>query len=140
MCNDCFPKIRIPVCPFCRAKYGNNNNKYYNEIDHEFFDIEFDIDIVYYSDDNESYNTSRTNRRRRRRRHHNLRPRPRQITPQTPVNIFIIDNPIEDTNNEPEIHSNTKPKRTFKRNEKRRNNVNNSWNFRNLQSNISQSY
>ena len=141
VCNDCFPRIRVPVCPFCRAKYGNTNNKYYNEIDDENldFDLEFDFDILYFSD-NESYESSRTNRRRRRRRyqHTNARPRPRQITSSAPVNVFIIGEPLERPNNND--NKPKKNKRVFKRNEKRRNNINNSWNHRNLQSNISQSY
>ena len=51
VCNVCFPKIRVPVCPFCRCKYGNSNDRYYNEIDDELF--EFDFNIIYFSDDEE---------------------------------------------------------------------------------------
>lgn len=141
VCSECFPKIKVPKCPFCRAQYGNINNKYYDEIDDDMFEIELDFDMLYYSDGN--YQSSRINRRRRRRRYRNenIRPRPRQITPSIPVNIFIIqeDNqePVERENNE---RVNIKKKRKFKNNEKRRNKVNNSWNNRRNQTNISQSY
>ena len=74
-CTICISKIVIPKCPYCRAQYGNNNNRYYDEIDDE--DFEFDVEMVYFSDD--SYHSPRINRRRRRRRRQpNPRPRPRQ--------------------------------------------------------------
>lgn len=141
VCSECFPKIKIPKCPFCRAKYGNDNNKYYDEIDDDMFEIELDFDMLYYSDGD--YQTSRIHRRRRRRRYRNenIRPRPRQITPSIPVNIFVIqegEREVNDTNNNERI--NIKKKRKFKNNEKRRNKVNNSWNYRRIQTNISQSY
>ena len=141
VCSECFPKIKIPKCPFCRAKYGNVNNKYYDEIDDDMFEIELDFDMLYYSDGD--YQTSRIHRRRRRRRYRNenIRPRPRQITPSIPVNIFVIqedEQEVNDTNNNERI--NIKKKRKFKNNEKRRNKVNNSWNYRRIQTNISQSY
>ena len=141
VCSECFPKIKIPKCPFCRAKYGNVNNKYYDEIDDDMFEIELDFDMLYYSDGD--YQTSRIHRRRRRRRYRNenIRPRPRQITPSIPVNIFVIqedEQEINDTNNNERI--NIKKKRKFKNNEKRRNKVNNNWNYRRIQTNISQSY
>ena len=141
VCSECFPKIKIPKCPFCRAKYGNVNNKYYDEIDDDMFEIELDFDMLYYSDGD--YQTSRIHRRRRRRRYRNenIRPRPRQITPSIPVNIFVIqedEQEVNDTNNNERI--NVKKKRKFKNNEKRRNKVNNSWNYRRIQTNISQSY
>jgi hypothetical protein len=137
VCNECFPRIKVPVCPFCRAKYGNNNSRYYDEIDDEF---ELDFDILYFSD-NDSYETSRTNRRRRRRRyqHSNARQRPRQIASSVPINIFIIGEPQE-LESEGSEENKTKIKRVFKRNENKRNKKNNSWNHRNLQTNISQSY
>ena len=141
VCSECFPKIKIPKCPFCRAKYGNVNNKYYDEIDDDMFEIELDFDMLYYSDGD--YQTSRIHRRRRRRRYRNenIRPRPRQITPSITVNIFFIqedEQEVNDTNNNERI--NIKKKRKFKNNEKRRNKVNNSWNHRRNQINISQSY
>ena len=74
-------------------------------------------------------------------RNENIRPRPRQITPSIPVNIFVIqedEQEVNDTNNNERI--NIKKKRKFKNNEKRRNKVNNSWNYRRIQTNISQSY
>lgn len=134
VCNECFPKIRVPVCPFCRHAYGNTSNKYYDEIDDEF---DFDFNIVYFSDDEYTFETERSRRRRRRRRT-NVIGRPRQNTNETPVNVFIATNTIT-----PEVtHVNTKQKRNFKNNEKRRNKKNNSWNYRNLQVNltISRSY
>jgi hypothetical protein len=140
VCNECFPKIRVPVCPFCRHKYGNTNDRYYNEIDDELFD--FQVDIVYFSDDEELYSqrTHRRNRRRQSRRNRN--PRARQPTNHTPINIIHLPNiNIDNIINIPEIsHPNTKPKRKFKNNGKRRVKTANSWNFRNLQNNISQSY
>lgn len=141
VCNECFPKIRVPKCPFCRAKYGNTNNKYYDEIDDDIFEFEMDYDMLYFSDSD--YQSSRTNRRRRRRRYRteNLRPRPRQITSSTPINIFIIQDNHQELNNPENTQSlNTKQKRKFKNNEKRRNKVNHSWNHLRNQINISQSY
>lgn len=134
VCNECFPKIRIPVCPFCRHKYGNTNNKYYDEILNEEFEI--DLDIFYFSDDMEVYQSPRT-RRRRQRRQTNPRPRPRQTTSIVPVNIFVLEQENEPEQSEP--IRNKKIKKP-KRNQQRRNHINNSWNYRNLQSNISQSY
>ena len=149
VCNTCFPKIRVPVCPFCRQKYGNNNERYYNEIDNEFDDLlDLDFDILYFSDDEHSYSqrTQRRNRRRQFRRNHN--PRPRQITNNIPTNIFYLPNiNIEHIYNPPtttqtSTHNNTKNKRKFKNNGKRRAKTSNNWNYRNLQTNlfISQSY
>lgn len=142
ICNECFPKIRVPVCPFCRSKYGNSNDRYYDEIDDEFF--EFDFNIIYYSDDEMLYSqrTRRRNRRRQFRRNNN--PRPRRITNNIPTNIFHVPNLnidhiyIPPPNN----HNNTKTKRKFKENGKRRSKTSNSWNYRQLQTNlnISQSY
>jgi hypothetical protein len=146
VCNECYPKIRVPVCPFCRQKYGNTNNKYYDEIDNELLDFEFDFDILYFSDDEYalSQRTHRRNRRRQFRRNHN--PRQRQITNNIPTNIFYLPNINIDHIYNPEstqtTHHNTKPKRKFKNNGKRRTKTSNTWNYRNLQSNIfvSQSY
>jgi hypothetical protein len=136
VCNECFPKIRVPVCPFCRHKYGNTSDKHYNEIDEEF---DFDFNIVYYSEDEYTFESERSRRRTRRRRRANPG-RPRQVTNETPVNIFIIE-PQEVPNVEPS-YVNTKEKRIFKNNDKRRNKKNNSWNQRRLQVNlaVSQSY
>ncbi len=141
VCNECFPKIRVPVCPYCRHKYGNTNNKYYDEIDDEMFD--FQVDIVYFSDDEELY-SQRTRRRNRRRQYrHNNNPRPRQQTNNTPINIVHLPNiNIDNILSNREIsHSNTKIKRKLKSDGKRRQKNANTWNYRNLQNNIiSQSY
>lgn len=142
VCNECFPKIIVPKCPFCRTQYANNNNRYYDEIDDEMFEI--DLDVFYFSDDS-FFESERSRRRVRRRRRNNIRPRPRQITTNTPVNIYILNENIENnTENNTEnnlVYVNTKTKRVFKNNEKRRNKKNNNWNHRNLQRNlISRSY
>lgn len=140
VCNVCFPKIRVPVCPFCRCKYGNSNDRYYNEIDDELF--EFDFNIIYFSDDEEllSQRNRRRNRRRQYRRNHN--PRPRRQTNHNPINIIHLPHinldHIIQLQETPSI--NTKTKRKFKNNGKRRVKTSNSWNYRNLQNNISQSY
>ncbi len=141
VCNECFPKIIVPKCPFCRTQYANNNNRYYDEIDDEMFEI--DLDVFYFSDDS-FFESERSRRRVRRRRRNNIRPRPRQITTNTPVNIYILNENntenIENTENNL-VYVNTKTKRVFKNNEKRRNKKNNNWNHRNLQRNlISRSY
>ena len=141
VCNECFPKIRVPVCPFCRSKYGNSNDRYYDEIDDELFD--FDFNIIYYSDDEimHSQRTHRRNRRRQFRRNDN--PRPRRITNNIPTNIFYVPNlNIDHIYTPPNTYTNTKTKRKFKENGKRRTKTSNSWNYRQLQTNlnISQSY
>ncbi len=135
-CTTCISKIVVPKCPYCRAQYGNDNHKYYNEIDDEEF--EFDFNIVYFSDDDELYESSRSRRRGRRRRHENPRPRPRQTTSAIPVNIFVIE-PEENIENTENVIVNHR-KKNPKYNERRKNNINNTWNHRRLQTNISQSY
>ena len=139
VCNVCFPKIRVPVCPFCRSRYGNNNERFYDEIDELF---EFNFNILYFSDDDEllSQRNRRRNRRRQYRLNHN--PRPRRTTNHIPLNIIHVPNiNIDHIISIPETtHTNTKQKRKFKNNGKRRVKTANSWNYRNLQNNISQSY
>lgn len=140
LCNECFPKIMNGKCPFCRFKFSNTNQQYYNEIDNE---IDLEIDILYYSED-ENQLTSRQRRRRRRNyniynNRNNRNNRPRNITSNIPIEIFIFDE--ETPNQEPTTQSlNTKTKRVFKQNGKRRNKKNNRWNQLRLQQNIPNSY
>lgn len=137
LCNICFPKLINGCCPFCRYKFSNTNERYYNEVDQEF-DLEFEV--LYYSEEDDIPLSSRQRRRRRRNYNHTINSRPRNISNNTPTQIFIF----EESNNqiiEPQrIFHNTKSKRVFKNNEKRRNKKNNTWNQLRLQNNISNSY
>jgi hypothetical protein len=143
LCNECFPKLINGKCPFCRHQFSNTNERYYNEMDEEF---DLEIDIIYYSEDEDQL-TSRQRRRRRRdyNTYNNVNSRQRNITSDIPLEIFIFDqqdtpNQEQEQEQETVIYHNTKNKRVFKNNNTKRNKKNNRWNQLRLQQNIPNSY
>ena len=137
LCKNCFPKIRIPMCPFCRAPYGDVEK---DEIILEdpdlslFVDFEVEIELV-------SFLSSRQRRRIRQRRRRSInrqRPPLRRVVHNNPMQVININNvTIESQNNttdRPEIKQKYKKKRN--RNEKKRIITSNNYNDRRNQQNI----
>ena len=47
LCKNCFPKIKIPMCPFCRAPYGDIEKDEIIPEDFTFFvDFEVEVELV----------------------------------------------------------------------------------------------
>lgn len=133
ICQICYPKIRVPICPLCRQPYGDTNHLDFDNYNTEqtlFIEIEYDfIDFL----------SPRQRRRQRNRRQLQNRPRPRRLTPLEPISLIQIDNLVIEDNIIPPI-SPTSPinqrryrkkipnHKRIKQNHKRRNNVSNTFN------------
>lgn len=133
VCQECYPRIRIPICPLCRAPYGDTH-----QFDYDFDELPIVIEIEY---DFLDFLSPRQRRRQRNRRQLQQRPRPRRLTSLEPISIIHIDssNLIIEDNILPPI-SPTSPiqnrryrkklpqHKRIKQNQKRRNNVSNTYN------------
>ena len=135
LCKDCFPKIRIPMCPFCRAPYGDIEK---DEIIHDdpdlslFVDFEVEIELV-------SFLSSRQRRRIRQRRRRSInrrRPPLRRVNHTIPTQILNSEelNIIDPQIPPPQIKQKYNKKRT--KNEKKRIITSNNYNNRRNQQNI----
>ena len=133
VCKNCFPKLRIPICPLCRAPFGDTNTDLYdNQVEYSIV-VEIDYDLF-------DFMSPRQRRRQRNRQYSNLQhrprpPRPRNITSSQPISIININDTIIDNRNIQTRKKLPEHKR-YKRNHKKRNNISNTWNFLRNQHNI----
>ena len=106
LCETCYPKLRTNKCPFCRTPFIKESNiifKTHNNIDLNFFDYD-------------SFLSSRQIRRQRNKRFSQNRGRPRVITNNNPISVFIYDGEINIPIQEEHKHKKNKP--THKKNKK----------------------
>tara|TARA_B100000900_G_C20454428_1_gene664544 strand:+ start:357 stop:827 length:471 start_codon:yes stop_codon:yes gene_type:complete len=123
ICKNCFPRLRIPICPLCRNPFGDTHTSH-DDIDLDpIFIIEIDYDVLDF--------TSPRQRRRQRNRQRNRQlidnPRPRNLTPTEPISIVELDDTIIDNRTEQTRKKLPEHKR-HKRNQKKRNQISSTWN------------
>ena len=134
LCNQCFPKIKIPRCPFCRAPYGNIEEEEEGEYDETILFVDLDIEYSLVR-----FLTPRQRRRQReRRRRISMQRRPvplRRINHTTPLNIInVTDITIEEA---PEpVQRKKKYDKKRNKNEKKRIITSNNYNYLRNQQNI----
>ena len=128
LCKDCFPKIRKPVCPFCRSPYGDTNDQLEEDIDIHIF-IDFEVDPLV------RFLTPRQRRRQRRNRRSRQRAPSRQVVQTIPLDIINIDD-LEIVQSEPQKRGKKKKKTKRVKNEKKRVITSNNYNDLRNQQNI----
>jgi hypothetical protein len=143
VCHTCYPKLRIPICPLCRQPYGDTNHLNIDNPEQTIF-IEIEYDFI-------DFLSPRQRRRQRNRRHLQNRPRPRNFTPLEPISIIHVDDsdliiqnnvlptissispisPISPTSpiQERRYRKKIPNHKRIKQNQKRRNQISNTFNF-----------
>ena len=90
LCKECFPRIKIPMCPFCRAPYGEIDTEVFqNDFDIPFFvDFEVEVELV-------RFLTPRQRRRQTQRRRRSMN---RRRIPLRRVNLTLPTQILDATN------------------------------------------
>jgi hypothetical protein len=134
LCKECFPKIKTPMCPFCRSPYGEIDTEVFqNDFDIPFFvDFEVEVELV-------RFLTPRQRRRQtqRRRRSMNRRRVPiRRVNHTVPTQILDATNLNITDPQSPPPPIKTKYSKKRNKNEKKRIITANNYNYLRNQQNI----